>query len=189
MDKTRAVQSQRVQMLHHSNTPFPRSIRPSPNSTFDTRPSKFDKISSPGTPGTPPLLDNPSVWCESPPELGAPRKLTRKEKMMIAPSTGARLWPKEQPRLCRPRAFTRRSAAPKPDASRKFRVSAAHRSPGGTSDNSPAFQRRERDAEVSSPEGTVDSSSGKLGKTTDPARRSRSRSALTPPPAIRLNQA
>jgi hypothetical protein len=36
--------------------------------------SKFDKISSPGTPGTPWRLDNPSSRCETPPKLGAPRR-------------------------------------------------------------------------------------------------------------------
>ena len=66
---------------------------------------------------------------------------------MIAPSTGARPWPMEQPRLCRPCALTRRSAGLKPDATRKFGVSAAHRGP----------------------QGTVESSSGKSGK--KPARR------------------
>jgi hypothetical protein len=33
----------------------------------------------------------------------------------------------------------------------------AHGSPEGTSENSPAFQRRERDPKVSSPEGTAES--------------------------------
>jgi hypothetical protein len=46
---------------------------PVPNSTFATQHSPFDAISSPGTPGTPWQLDNPSILIQTPPELGAPK--------------------------------------------------------------------------------------------------------------------
>jgi len=61
-------------------------------------------------------------------------------------------------------------------------------SPGGTTDNSPAFQRRERDPEISSPEGTADSGSRKSGKKLI-RRWFKKQQRLTPPPAIKVNQA
>jgi hypothetical protein len=55
----------------------------------------FGKISSPGTPGTPWLLDNLCFLWEPPPELGV---IARKEKMKNRPFNGAvRLYPKDQP--------------------------------------------------------------------------------------------
>src|SRR5216684_1055949 len=68
-------------------------------------------------------------------------------------------------RLQGPRTLTRRSAGnqflagsirAKLNAVRKFRAFAAHGSPGGTSENSPAFQRRETGPEVLSPAGTAE---------------------------------
>src|SRR5260370_15007716 len=44
--------------------------------------SPFAKISSPGTPGTPRRLDNPSALWETPPDMGAPREL-RPERRQI----------------------------------------------------------------------------------------------------------
>src|SRR5438445_11522481 len=76
---------QRKVCAHWETSPYPSSIHlwfrrfcdlmvPSarPNSTFDTRPSKFDKISSPGTPRTPPRLDNSSVLWETLPVMARP---------------------------------------------------------------------------------------------------------------------
>jgi hypothetical protein len=60
------------------------SIRPSPNSTFAIRNSRFDAISSPGTPGTPWLLDNSSFLCESPPEFGGAQARQKGEKLRLA---------------------------------------------------------------------------------------------------------
>ena len=49
------------------NSPLQYSIAPSLQHPIF---SSFDAISSPGTPGTPPRLDNPSFLCEPPPVKG-----------------------------------------------------------------------------------------------------------------------
>jgi hypothetical protein len=55
-------------------------------------------ISSPRTPGTLPLLDNPCFLWETPPDMGAARtSRPEKENVENWPINGARLYPKDQP--------------------------------------------------------------------------------------------
>src|SRR5712692_21090 len=54
--------------------------------TMDNSPC--DKISPPGTPGTPRRLDNPSILKQTPPDMGAPNSRPERRKMENPPLVG-----------------------------------------------------------------------------------------------------